>query len=97
MPAAEEVSMDAAISGVLSELDNISSLKEEQRMVWKAFLDGKDVSLWSRLSDQLSAFSFTIKKKSVGCFHGSIFPLKKGLYYPCTTALNIFRLSASLF
>ncbi len=43
MAAAKEVSLHAAIAAVLSELDNTSSLKEEQRMALKALLDGKDV------------------------------------------------------
>ncbi len=43
MAAPIELSMDASIAAVLSELDNISSLKEEQRTAPKAFLGGKDV------------------------------------------------------
>lgn len=35
----EEVSMDAEIAAVLSELDDIYSFKEEQGMALKAFLD----------------------------------------------------------
>ncbi len=43
MTATDVVSVDAAIASVLSELESISSLKEEQRTTMKAFLDGKDV------------------------------------------------------
>lgn len=39
MAAAEEVSMNAAIATVLSEVNNISSLKEEQRARLKASID----------------------------------------------------------
>ena len=39
----EEVSVDTTIASVLSELENISSLKEEQRMTLEAFLHGQDV------------------------------------------------------
>ena len=35
--------MDAALSSVLSDLENISSLKEEQTVALKAFLSKKDV------------------------------------------------------
>ncbi len=42
MAATDVVSVDAAIASVLSELESISSLKEEQRTL-KAFLEGKDV------------------------------------------------------
>ena len=40
--ATEEVSV-TAIASVISELESISSLKEEQRTALKAFLDEKDV------------------------------------------------------
>ncbi len=43
MAAAKEVGMNAAIAAVLSELDYISSFKEEQRTAFKAFLYGKYV------------------------------------------------------
>lgn len=43
MTAAKEVSVDAAIASVLSELDNIYLLKEEQRTALKACHYGKDV------------------------------------------------------
>ncbi len=39
----EQVNIDTAIISVLSELENISSLKEKQRTTLKAFLDGEDV------------------------------------------------------
>ncbi len=35
------VSLDAATASVLSELESISSLKQEQRMTLKAFLEEK--------------------------------------------------------
>lgn len=38
-----EVSVDAATASDTSELEYISSLKEEQGTVLKAFIDGKDV------------------------------------------------------
>ncbi len=38
----EQVSVAAALALILSELENIPSLKEEQRMKLKAFLDGKN-------------------------------------------------------
>lgn len=38
MAASEEVSTDAAIAAVVSELDKISSLKVEQRTALKAIL-----------------------------------------------------------
>lgn len=43
LAAPEEVSVDAAIVSVISELERISSLKEEQRTTLKAFLRGKHV------------------------------------------------------
>ncbi len=43
MSATNMVSIDATIASVLSEMESISSLKEEQRTSLKAFLDGKDV------------------------------------------------------
>lgn len=39
--AAEEISMDAAAAGVLSEPDGIFTLKEVQRKALKAFLGEK--------------------------------------------------------
>lgn len=39
----KEVSVNAAVAAVSSELDNISSLKEEQKTKRKAFPDGNDV------------------------------------------------------
>ncbi len=39
----EQVSVDAALAQVLSKLERISSLKEEQRTTLKAFLDGNNV------------------------------------------------------
>ena len=42
MAAPKEVSVDAAIVSVISELESFSALKEEQRTARKAFLDGKD-------------------------------------------------------
>ncbi len=50
MAATDVVSIDAAIASVLSELESISSLKEERRKKLKASLDGKDVLLLSRLA-----------------------------------------------
>lgn len=50
MAAPKEVSVDPAITSVISELKNISSLKEEQRTALKAFFDGKDVFALSRLA-----------------------------------------------
>ena len=41
--APEEVSIDTAIASVISELESISSLKEEQRTTLKAFLHGQDL------------------------------------------------------
>lgn len=41
--AAKEIRVDAAIAAVLSELDAIFWLKEDQRAARKACLDGKDV------------------------------------------------------
>ena len=43
MAAPEEVTVDAVIASVTSELESISSLKEEQRMTLKASLEGEDV------------------------------------------------------
>ena len=43
MAAPEEVSLDTEIASVISELESISSSKEEQRTTLKAFLHGKDV------------------------------------------------------
>ncbi len=43
MAAADMTSINAAISSAVSQLENISSLKGEQRTTLKAFLDGKDV------------------------------------------------------
>ena len=43
MAAPKKVSVDAAIASIISELESISSLKEEQRTALKAFLNGKDV------------------------------------------------------
>ena len=43
MVVPKKVSVDAAIASVISELESISSLKEEQRTALKAFLDGKYV------------------------------------------------------
>lgn len=40
--AAKEVSMDTAITAVLLELDDIYSLKEEQRTAQTTFLEGKE-------------------------------------------------------
>ncbi len=40
---AEQLSVDAVIASVLSELQNISSLKEKQRTTWKTFSDGNNV------------------------------------------------------
>ena len=37
----QEVRKDAATSSVTSQLESISSLKEEQRKAMKAFLNGK--------------------------------------------------------
>ena len=45
----EEVSIDAVIASVISELENISSLKEEQRTALTAFLDGFFCSSLDRL------------------------------------------------
>lgn len=45
MAAAKEVGVDAAIAAVLSQLGNIYSFKEEQKMELQAFLDGEDVFL----------------------------------------------------
>lgn len=42
MVAPKEVSVDAAVTSVISELERISSLKEEQRMTMKAFLNEND-------------------------------------------------------
>ena len=41
MTAPEEVSIDSVIASVISELERISSLKEEQRTTLKAFNGGK--------------------------------------------------------
>lgn len=41
--APEEATVDAAIASVKSELESLSSPKEEQRAAPKALLDGKDV------------------------------------------------------
>ena len=43
MVAPEEVSVDTVVASVISELERISSLKEEQRTTLKAFINGKDV------------------------------------------------------
>ena len=43
MAACTELSIDSAISSVLSDLESLSSLKEEQRTALKAFLSGKDI------------------------------------------------------
>lgn len=42
MGAPKEVSV-AAVASVISELESLSSLKEEQITTLKAFLDGKDI------------------------------------------------------
>lgn len=42
MMAPTEVSVVVATASVISELEGISSLKEEQRMTLKAFPNGKD-------------------------------------------------------
>lgn len=47
MAAAKEVGVDAVIVAVLSQLGNIYSLKEEQKMELQAFLGGEDVFLFS--------------------------------------------------
>ena len=41
MVAPKEVRLDAAIASVISQLESISSLKEEQRTALKAFLNDK--------------------------------------------------------
>ena len=41
MVALEKVSVDTVLASVISELESISSLKEEQRTTLKAFIDGK--------------------------------------------------------
>ncbi len=46
----------AAIASVLSELESISSSKEEQRMTLKAFLDGEDVVALLHLERVIHAF-----------------------------------------
>ncbi len=43
MAATDEFSVDPAIASVLSELESILSLQEEQRMTLKVFLGGKNV------------------------------------------------------
>lgn len=43
MAALKEVSIDAAKASLISDLQSISSLKEERRMSLKAFCDGKYV------------------------------------------------------
>ncbi len=43
MAATDVVSINAAAASVLSELESVSSLKEEQRTTLNIFLDGKDV------------------------------------------------------
>ena len=43
MSAPDEVSVDTKTASVISELESISSLKEEQRMTLKAFNNSKDV------------------------------------------------------
>lgn len=51
MAAPKEDGVDPAIASVTSGLENVSSLKEEQRTPLKAFLTGKDVfALFVRLS-----------------------------------------------
>jgi len=50
MVAPDKVSVDAAVSSILLELERISSMKEEQRTTLKAFLhgkDGEDSHFWS--------------------------------------------------
>ncbi len=54
MAAAKEVSMDVALAAVLSELNNISSLREEQRKALKAFLGGKNVFAFLFFQNNLS-------------------------------------------
>ena len=39
----KRLALDAAVASIISELESISSLKEEQRMALKAFLEGKYV------------------------------------------------------
>lgn len=41
--ADEEITMDASVTAVLSELDGISALKDDQRTVLKAFLGEQNV------------------------------------------------------
>ncbi len=41
--ATDVVNVDSAIAAVLSELESISSLKEEQRTTLEVFPDGRDV------------------------------------------------------
>ncbi len=43
----ENLSIDAAIASVLSELESVSTLKEKQSTTLKAFLDGKHVFVLS--------------------------------------------------
>ncbi len=50
MAATGVVNVDVALASVLLELENISSLDKEQRMIVKAFLDRKGVSLFSQLA-----------------------------------------------
>lgn len=43
MTATKEISGDAGMAAVLSEVDGVFTLKEEQRATLKAFLGGKDI------------------------------------------------------
>lgn len=52
MTAPQEVGADTAIRSVISELESISPLKEEQRMTLKVFLM-KEMSLLTNLTQQL--------------------------------------------
>lgn len=62
LTAANEISVDAAVTAVLSELDGIFTLKEEQRMTLKAFFSEKDI-----LSLLPTGFSKSLVKRQTFC------------------------------
>lgn len=54
LAAANEISMNAALEAVLSELDDIFALKDRERRALEAFLGGKEV-----LDVSLTGFGFS--------------------------------------
>lgn len=72
LAAVEEISVDAVVAAVLSELNGNFHFKEEQRVPLKAFLVGKDVS---------TLFPAGFGKSLVTYHHGS----PQCQTFPCTS------------